>query len=79
MNNNNQGSYITIALAIITIINILSTHTKGHGNTSACQECIHCLDDFLWSLAGIATQDGSPEQCDEFLRKCGYRDRRLPL
>lgn len=75
MKNSIQGPSYNVAIAsiVVILINILKDKYEDQG--SSVSECIHCLEDFLWSFAGIATNDGDEEQCDDFLKSCGYEGK----
>lgn len=64
---------ITIARFVVLIIDMLKAWQQT-AEDATISECIHNLDDFLWSFAGFATDNGDEKACDEFLKNAGYND-----
>ena len=63
-----QGSaYETLVSSLIqlTIRSIKSRYSESE--PAQTEACIRDLEDFLWDFSGLATSDGSPEECDEFI------------
>ena len=63
-----QGSaYETLVSSLIqlTISSVKSRYSDIE--PAQAQACIRDLEDFLLDFAGLATSDGSPEECDEFI------------
>ena len=63
-----QGSaYETLVSSLIqlTISSVKSRYSDIE--PAQTQACISDLEDFLWDFSGLATSDGSPEECDEFI------------
>ena len=63
-----QGSaYETLVSSLIqlTIRSIKSRYSESE--PAQTEACIRDLEDFLWDFSGLATSDGSQEECDEFI------------
>ena len=60
-----------IQLLIYYIKNHYS-HMEGH----QVEACLRDLEDFLWDFSGLATSDGSQEECDEFISQTQVLFRR---
>ena len=41
------------------------SHMEGH----QVEACLRDLEDFLWDFSGLATSDGTVEECDRFIAK----------
>ena len=52
------------SLIQLTIRSIKSRYSESE--PAQTEACIRDLEDFLWDFSGLATSDGSQEECDEF-------------
>ena len=72
-----QGSaYETLVSSLIqlTIRSIKSRYSESE--PAQTEACIRDLEDFLWDFSGLATSDGSQEECDEFISQTQVLFRR---
>ena len=62
------------ALIQLTIRSIKSRYSESE--PAQTEACIRDLEDFLWDFSGLATSDGSQEECDEFISQTQVLFRR---
>ena len=62
------------SLIQLTIRSIKSRYSESE--PAQTEACIRDLEDFLWDFSGLATSDGSQEECDEFISQTQVRFRR---
>ena len=63
-----QGSAYETLVSALSQLTISSVKWRYSDiEPSQTQACIRDLEDFLWDFSGLATSDGSPEECDEFI------------
>ena len=62
------------SLIQLTIRSIKSRYSESE--PAQAQACIRDLEDFLWDFSGLATSDGSQEECDEFISQTQVLFRR---
>ena len=53
------------SLIQLTIRSIKSRYSESE--PAQTEACIRDLEDFLWDFSGLATSDGTQEECDEFI------------
>ena len=72
-----QGSAyerLVSSLIQLTISSIKSRYSESE--PAQTEACIRDLEDFLWDFSGLATSDGSQEECDEFISQTQVLFRR---
>ena len=72
-----QGSAyerLVSSLIQLTISSIKSRYSESE--PAQTEACIKDLEDFLWDFSGLATSDGSQEECDEFISQTQVLFRR---
>lgn len=72
-----QGSAyerLVSSLIQLTISSIKSRYSESE--PAQAQACIRDLEDFLWDFSGLATSDGSPEECEDFIAQTQVLFRR---
>ena len=62
------------SLIQLTIRSIKSRYSESE--PAQTEACIRDLEDFLWDFSGLATSDGSQEECDEFISQTQVLCRR---
>ena len=62
------------SLIQLTIRSIKSRYSESEPVQT--EVCIRDLEDFLWDFSGLATSDGSQEECDEFISQTQVLFRR---
>ena len=63
-----QGSAYERLISSLIQLTIRSIKSRYSDSEPAQTEaCIRDLEDFLWDFSGLATSDGSQEECDEFI------------
>ena len=62
------------SLIQLTIRSIKSRYSESE--PAQTESCIRDLEDFLWDFSGLATSDGSQEECDEFISQTQVLFRR---
>ena len=62
------------SLIQLTIRSIKSRYSERE--PAQTEACIRDLEDFLWDFSGLATSDGSQEECDEFISQTQVLFRR---
>ena len=62
------------SLIQLTIRSIKSRYSESEPDQT--EACIRDLEDFLWDFSGLATSDGSQEECDEFISQTQVLFRR---
>ena len=62
------------SLIQLTIRSIKSRYSES--KPAQTEACIRDLEDFLWDFSGLATSDGSQEECDEFISQTQVLFRR---
>ena len=62
------------SLIQLTIRSIKSRYSESE--PAQTEACIRDLEDFLWDFSGLATSDGSQEECDEFISQTQVLFRR---
>ena len=62
------------SLIQLTIRSIKSRYSESE--PAQTEACIRDLEDFLWDFSGLATSDGSQEECDEFISQTQVLVRR---
>ena len=62
------------SLIQLTIRSIKSRYSESE--PAQTEACIRDLEDFPWDFSGLATSDGSQEECDEFISQTQVLFRR---
>ena len=72
-----QGSAYERLISSLIQLTIRSIKSRYSDSEPAQTEaCIRDLEDFLWDFYGLATSDGSQEECDEFISQTQVLFRR---
>ncbi len=72
-----QGSAYEMLVSSLIQLTISSLKSRySESEPAQTQACIRDLEDFLWDFSGLATSDGLPEECDEFISRTQVLFRR---